>query len=280
MDGELRSLNFNGMGKCKGGIFDEVNIAGTGKIDGNIKCNKFDSSGSAKVIGTTECNEFFTAGLSKIEGNILASQVTIFGLLKCTGDINSSKVKSGGIINVGGNLKSDIISGEGCLKINKSVECESVDLSGILDCNGFLNCEELKISLHGTSNLNEVGACSVNIKKGHGDYCKSFYRAEKKSGDFEKASSNLRNLGLLSVKKYTESRLLANVIEADEISLENSEVKIVRGKNINIGKGCYIESLEYSENIDIDESSIVVEIKNVNGKVNLNNEKVNLNKDK
>ncbi|MGO0882214.1 hypothetical protein ACTPDI_05465 [Clostridioides difficile] len=77
----------------------------------------------------------------------------------------------------------------------------------------------------------------------------------------------------MSVKKYTESRLLANVIEADEISLENSEVKIVRGKNIKIGKGCYIESLEYSESIDIDESSIIVEIKNVNEKVNLNKDK-------
>ena len=87
MNEELSSLRFDGVGKCKGGIFDNVNISGTGKIEGSVKCSKFDSSGSAKVFGTTECNEFFTSGLSKVEGNILASKVEISGLLRCTGNI-------------------------------------------------------------------------------------------------------------------------------------------------------------------------------------------------
>lgn len=35
-----------------------------------------------------------------------------------------------------------------------------------MECNGFLNCEEVNISLNGTSNFNEVGASSINIKRG------------------------------------------------------------------------------------------------------------------
>ena len=136
-----------------------------------------------------------------------------------------------------------------------------------------MNCEEVNISLNGTSNFNEVGASSVNIKKEHGDYCKKFRMLEKKHINFEKVSSNLISLGLLSIRKYTESKLFANIIEADEISLENSEVKVVRGKNIKIGKGCYVESLEYSESIEIDEDSIVGEIKNISEKIKLKKDK-------
>ncbi|MCV2270283.1 hypothetical protein [Clostridioides difficile] len=262
MNEELSSLRFDGVGKCKGGIFDNVNISGTGKIEGSVKCSKFDSSGSAKVFGTTECNEFFTSGLSKVEGNILASKVEISGLLRCTGNINSVEIDTSGIINV-----------EGYLKANENIDCENINLSGILECNGFLNCEEVNISLNGISNFNEVGASSINIKKGHGDYCKKFRMLEKKHINFEKVSSNLISLGLLSIRKYTESKLFANIIEADEISLENSEVKVVRGKNIKIGKGCYVESLEYSESIEIDEDSIVGEIKNISEKVKLKKDK-------
>ncbi|MFN1862400.1 hypothetical protein ACK2FO_07110 [Clostridioides difficile] len=97
--------------------------------------------------------------------------------------------------------------------------------------------------------------------------------ARKKHINFEKVSSNLISLGLLSIRKYTESKLFANIIEADEISLENSEVKVVRGKNIKIGKGCYVESLEYSESIEIDEDSIVGEIKNISEKIKLKKDK-------
>lgn len=273
MNEELSSLRFDGVGKCKGGIFDNVNIAGTGKIEGSVKCSKFNSSGSAKVFGTTECNEFFTSGLSKVEGNILASKVEVSGLLRCTGDINSVEIDTSGIINVEGSIKSDIIRGEGYLKANENIDCENINLSGIMECNGFLNCEEVNISLNGISNFNEVGASSINIKKGHGDYCKKFRMLEKKHINFEKVSSNLISLGLLSIRKYIESKLFANIIEADEISLENSEVKVVRGKNVKIGKGCYVESLEYSEIIEIDEDSIVGEIKNINEKVKLKKDK-------
>ena len=37
MNEELSSLRFDGVGKCKGGIFDNVNISGTGKIEGSVK---------------------------------------------------------------------------------------------------------------------------------------------------------------------------------------------------------------------------------------------------
>lgn len=67
---------------------------------------------------------------------------------------------------------------------------------------------------------------------------------------------------LLSIRKYTESKLFAKYYRSRWNSLENSEVKVVE-KNIKIGKGCYVESLEYSESIEIDEDSIVGEIKNI-----------------
>lgn len=263
MNGELRSLNFDGVGKCRGGSFDEVNISGVGKIDGDIKCNKFNSLGCAKVIGTTECEEFFTAGISKMVGNIFASNLDISGTLKCTGDIYSTEINSGGMIHAEGNLKSDVIKGNGYLKVNQSIECESININGIVECGKFLNCEEITINLNGISSVNEIGASSVNISKGHGNYYGGFNILKRQTGDFEKHFSSFRNLGILSIKKFAENKLVANTIEADEISLENSAVKVLRGKNIKIGKGCYIEHLEYSESVEIDDNSEVSEINKI-----------------
>jgi hypothetical protein len=43
----------------------------------------------------------------------------------------------------------------------------------------------------------------------------------------------------------------ADTIEGDEIFLENTHARIVRGKKITIGEGCEIEMVEYSESLEV-----------------------------
>jgi hypothetical protein len=45
--------------------------------------------------------------------------------------------------------------------------------------------------------------------------------------------------------------LEADTIEGDEIFLENTKARVVRGKKIQIGEGCKIESVEYSESLEV-----------------------------
>jgi len=50
-----------------------------------------------------------------------------------------------------------------------------------------------------------------------------------------------------------------NLIEADEISLEATVAKMVRGKRVTIGPGCRIDQVEYTESLQIDPKSVVRE---------------------
>lgn len=73
-----------------------------------------------------------------------------------------------------------------------------------------------------------------------------------------KVSSLKRFIEIKRNRKSENSRALkCEVIEADEISLENTEVKTVRGKRIIIGKNCAVDYIEYSESLDVDGGSTV-----------------------
>lgn len=241
MNSELHSLNFSGMGKCSGGEFDRVNISGTGKIQGNIKCSKFDASGMAKVFGDVESEKFNTSGVSKIEGNLYSKEIDVSGVLKCTGEASSNEVRVSGMATVEQSLKSHRIEGEGCLTVKGDIECEQVDVYGMIDCRGFLNCENLELGLVGTSNINEVGASNIKIENGK--------------------SNSIGIFNVFTPAKYKNNKLVANIIEGDDIVLENCEAKFVRGKNIKIGENCKINTVEYSGNIEVDKKS---KIENIN----------------
>ena len=47
------------------------------------------------------------------------------------------------------------------------------------------------------------------------------------------------------------AELRATLIEGDEIHLEDTSADVVRGKRVEIGPGCHIETVEYSEQLDI-----------------------------
>ena len=52
---------------------------------------------------------------------------------------------------------------------------------------------------------------------------------------------------------------LGKVAGGDNIEVENTRAKVVRGKNIIVGKNCTIERIEYSGEFKVDEKSLVYE---------------------
>ena len=55
-----------------------------------------------------------------------------------------------------------------------------------------------------------------------------------------------------------------DTIEADEVDLESTRARIVRGVNIRIGKGCEIDRIEYSGTIEHEPSAVIREIVQIN----------------
>jgi len=48
-------------------------------------------------------------------------------------------------------------------------------------------------------------------------------------------------------------------IEGDEVSLEDTEAEVVRGKKVEIGPGCRIGRVEYSESLKVASDAVVKE---------------------
>ena len=54
-----------------------------------------------------------------------------------------------------------------------------------------------------------------------------------------------------------KNELTADVIEGDNVYLENTTARVVRGNNITIGQGCKIEMVEYKEDFKTEGKSEV-----------------------
>ena len=50
-----------------------------------------------------------------------------------------------------------------------------------------------------------------------------------------------------------KNELSCNLIEGDNVYLENTIAKTVRGNNVTIGPGCKIELVEYKNNLKMDD---------------------------
>ncbi len=68
---------------------------------------------------------------------------------------------------------------------------------------------------------------------------------------------------LLSIFKYFSLFLEAELIEGDDIYLENTKAKIIRGKVVEIGAECEIDIIEYLENLLVANDSSVKTQENV-----------------
>jgi len=173
--------------------------------------------------------------------------------------------------SAGGNYNAVIINGEGkiagdldCIKlkvngrceINGNVKAESVEVYGTNSIKGNLEAERAKI--HGTADVD--GNLSVNKAEIHGSidvdgYCNAeIFNIE---GTFD--IKELLNAGVLKLSLYGPSKareiLTADIIEGDDIYLENTSAKVVRGDNIKLGPGCEIELVEYKDSFKQDEKA-------------------------
>ena len=59
------------------------------------------------------------------------------------------------------------------------------------------------------------------------------------------------------------SELVADIIEGDDIYLENTHAKVVRGNNITLGPGCEIAFVEYKNDFKQDKEATVGDCSNV-----------------
>lgn len=226
----LGNISISGSGSAGGGEYDSIKISGSGKISGDTSCNEFKCSGSGKVVNSLKVGSGKVSGSAKFEDALTAEQFTVSGSATVVGPFTVGELKTSGSLKVETEIKAESVQISGSLKVEGDCSAEQFYLSGGCQIGGLLNADQIDIKLGGRCDIQSIGAEAITVKVGH---------------------LNGALLDLFSSLFSQEPYLYANTIEGDDIYLENTVAKMVRGKNLVIGRGCDIEAVEYSGSLDL-----------------------------
>lgn len=244
----LNNINISGLGKVPSGEYNNINISGSGKILGDVKANIMDVSGSGKVLNNLEVNNICTSGYFKVFGDVKANEkiacsgsMNVEEFLKVNGsgeikeNLKGKEIVVNGSCEVGGNVSFEKMISRGGCEIKGDCEGEEFSSLGYISIDGLLAADKISIIPEGNSYIKEIGGEEITIK------------AEKKT-----------KIMFFKISIGSDGVLNCDTIEGDKIYSENTQCKIVRGGDITIGKGCKIEKVEYTGEINITDKKSTV----------------------
>jgi cytoskeletal protein CcmA (bactofilin family) len=233
---ERKDLVISGTGSASGGLYDLVKISGTGKVHGDIDCNDMAIYGTATMEGNVKAKAVHISGKARITGSLKTEHVKIHGSARMGGDVQCKQFDCHGSANVGGNLSADEVHIHGEAAIKGGCDAEQFKARGEFSIGGLLNAGTIQIKPFGHCQAKEIGGERIEVK--------------------------LQGITFLK-KLLFHFGLTAESIEGDEIYLEYTSAKAVRGNRVTIGPGCDIEVVEYQDEFQCDPGAKVGTYKKV-----------------
>jgi cytoskeletal protein CcmA (bactofilin family) len=218
-------IRINGSGSAGGGTYDSVVIRGTGKITGDLKCTAFSISGSGTIEGSLETSDGRISGSGTVEGNVKADRFKISGSGRVDGNLSAKEYAVSGSGAVGKSVEATLVKLEGSAKVGENCSAETFNADGGFEIGGLLSADDVTIRLYGfRSRAREIGGGKITVSLGPPmGFIKSIFAG------------------------FINPILEVDTIEGDEIVLENTAARIVRGNTVIIGSGCDIGTVEYKE---------------------------------
>ena len=141
---------------------------------------------------------------------------------------------SGSVIVSGGIHCREITISGSCTASDGDVEAETFKSSGKLQIDTLLNAEHVDITPTSGSHIGSIGGSSIEITRltEHGF---ALFRS--------KAAGSV-------------PLIVIDSIEGDNIRLESTSAKVVRGKDVVIGIGCRIDRVEYTGTLDAADGTV------------------------
>ena len=232
MEKETRyDLKLSGMGNASGGTYNVVSVDGIGKIDGDLDCIDLRINGMADLYGSLKTKTCRINGKASIRGNVDARELRISGHCDIDGNISSKETRIDGHCSIKGGISAEEVEIRGIANINGDCSVEVFTSKGVFTISGLLNAGTIDIELYASSRVREIGGEKINIRHGNTFGIKRII------------TSIFPSLGLIY-------GLSTETIEGDDIYLEYTRAKIVRGNNVVLGTGCEIELVEYKSNFE------------------------------
>lgn len=219
MNDTRSNVRINGDGSVAGGVVGAVTINGAGTVGGDIDATTFRVNGAGTANGNVKAEHVKVNGTATFQGEVHAQEFVVNGDASVQRGLGAGRLTVKGNLRVGGGVAANDVDLGGMLKIGGDCEAESFTGEGLFEIAGLLNAGRIDVRVYGRCSAREIGGESITVREGR------------------------RWLGL-----FGDRKLVTDVIEGDDISLEYVEAKVVRGRNVTVGAGCSIGLVEYSEN--------------------------------
>jgi cytoskeletal protein CcmA (bactofilin family) len=234
MNDKRNSASISGAGTIGGGIYNSISISGAGKVTSDLTAETIRISGAGKIQGRTEATNITASGSAVFSQDVVSEEMKVSGSARVDGQVNVKELKCSGTFRAGKGIRSEYIKVSGNLRTEGDVEAEIFKATGGFRIGGLLSADRVEIRLGGRCEVSEIGG----------------ERIEVIGGGWKDKGIILDGL----IKLFTgggAAALHTSQIEGDEIRIEDTTADTVRGKKIEIGAGCHIGLVEYSDSLKV-----------------------------
>ena len=225
------NVRISGEGRVAGGSYGAVTINGAGSIKGDIACSTFRVNGTATTDASVKADTAVVNGTASFGGEVQAGEMTVNGDASVTNGLGVGQLKVKGRLYVGGGIAAHDVDSKGELTVGGDCEADTFRAEGAFSVGGLLNAGTVDVRLYASSKVREIGGERVTVRQATGFAT------------------------LFAI--FSEKRLTAESIEADDVVLEFVTAKTVRGARVSIGEGCDIDLVEYTDRFDRSAGAVV-----------------------
>ncbi len=214
-------LVIGGYGSAGGGQYGAVKINGYGKIGGDVQCDIMRINGAGETMGV-ECDSIHVNGSGDIGGALKTRELKVNGTGTFSGAANSETATVTGTATFKAGLSAQLLNVSGSIHVGGDCSAERFVSSGVFTVDGLLSADHIEVYLDwNKSRAKEIGGADISVKPGP------------------------RGMGVLRSLFSHSPVLEADTIEGNELSLELTKARVVRGNNVSLGDGCEIGLVEY-----------------------------------
>ncbi|MEK8131468.1 polymer-forming cytoskeletal protein [Paenibacillus filicis] len=235
------SLNVTGNGTSSGGVFKDIKIVGDAQFQGSVDCMSFRCTGTARVSGDLKSTSFGLSGNLDMDGDLDTGKATVNGRLEVGGNVKAQEIKSNGETTIRGHVAGEQIQMEGTFHIKGRCEAETLGIKGMFRIGGLVTADLVHIGMHSRCTAHEIGGERIEVRRAEGTMLKKLIGSFFLPADFY------------------EGTLDAETIEGDDVYVEYTNAKVVRGKHVTLGPGCRIQQVEYTHEFHNEAGSTVAE---------------------
>jgi cytoskeletal protein CcmA (bactofilin family) len=240
-------MKFMGETTHPGGQFRDIAVVGRARMDGDVTCRSFSCMGEAQLRGALQSGRTSIMGQTRADGPVDAGDLNVMGQMDCEATLRVRKLSCMGKLKVRGRMDAETVRVFGQLVVQGDCNVDDFHSRGAFEIDGLLSVDNLVVQPYGPCRAGEIGGARIEVRRRGGV---------------------LGRIPLVawvcaSLFGHHGPRLEAQCIEGDDLILEDTVAKMVRGARIRIGRGCRIDAVEYRETYSCGPESVVGESRQI-----------------